>query len=152
MANLAFRNLTRAGMVKLATGQQMADRLAAAGVPVTKLTAAQILESVGGAADLSGLTNAQRTAFTAATPLWFYVLREAELAGGRLTGVGARIVVETIHRAMEGSRSRSCATPPSSPASARRPTASRWPTSCSSPSTATRPSSPRSATEERVAA
>ena len=38
------------------------------------------------------------------TPLWFYVLREAELNGGRLTGVGARIVAETIHRAMEGSR------------------------------------------------
>ncbi len=103
VANLAFRNLTRAGMVKLATGQQMADRLAAAGVPVTKLTAAQILESVGGTADLTGLTGAQKTKFTAATPLWFYVLREAELAGGRLTGVGARIVVETIHRAMEGS-------------------------------------------------
>ena len=58
-ANLAFRNLTRAGMVQLATGQQMADRLIAAGVPVTKLTATQILEGAGGA-DLSGLTNAQR--------------------------------------------------------------------------------------------
>ena len=37
------------------------------------------------------------------TPLWFYVLREAELNGGRLTGVGARIVAETIHSAIEGS-------------------------------------------------
>jgi hypothetical protein len=35
--------------------------------------------------------------------LWFYILREAELNGGRLTGVGARIVAETFHRAMEGS-------------------------------------------------
>ena len=40
----------------------------------------------------------------AETPLWFYVLREAELNDGRLAGVGARIVVETFHRAMEGSR------------------------------------------------
>jgi hypothetical protein len=38
------------------------------------------------------------------TPLWFYVLREAELNGGRLKGVGARIVAETLHRAMEGSQ------------------------------------------------
>ena len=37
------------------------------------------------------------------TPLWFYVLREAELNQGRMTGVGARIVAETFHRAMEGS-------------------------------------------------
>jgi hypothetical protein len=37
------------------------------------------------------------------TPLWFYVLREAELNGGVLNGVGARIVAETFHRAIEGS-------------------------------------------------
>ena len=49
------------------------------------------------------------------TPLWFYILREAELNGGRLTGVGGRIVAEMFHRAMEGSRSRSCATRPGGP-------------------------------------
>jgi hypothetical protein len=38
------------------------------------------------------------------TPLWFYILREAELHGGRLHGVGARIVAETFHRAMQGSQ------------------------------------------------
>ncbi len=37
------------------------------------------------------------------TPLWFYILREAEFNGGKLKGVGARIVAETFHRAMEGS-------------------------------------------------
>ena len=31
------------------------------------------------------------------------MLREAELNGGTLTGVGARIVAETFHRAIEGS-------------------------------------------------
>jgi hypothetical protein len=31
-------------------------------------------------------------------------LREAELNNGKLTGVGARIVAETFHRAMEGSQ------------------------------------------------
>jgi hypothetical protein len=43
------------------------------------------------------------------TPLWVYVLREAELHacdfeddGNRLAGVGARIVAEMIRRAIEG--------------------------------------------------
>ena len=40
------------------------------------------------------------------TPLWFYVLRESEVRrGGGLAGVGARIVAETFHRALEGSAS-----------------------------------------------
>ncbi len=101
-ANLAFRNLVRSGMVRLASGQQMATLLRSSGVPVTTLTKAQIREGSGGAG-LASLTTAQRDAFLADTPLWFYCLREAELNNGELTGVGARIVVETIHRAMEAS-------------------------------------------------
>jgi hypothetical protein len=100
--NLAFRNLARAGMVRLATGQQMAAHLISRGVAVTRLTPTQLVEGDGGAV-LDGLTAAQRQRFVAATPLWFYILREAELNGGRLTGVGGRIVAETFHRAMEGS-------------------------------------------------
>jgi Animal haem peroxidase len=101
--NLAFRNLTRARMVKLATGQQMATFLKNKGVNLTRLTRAQILGGRNGA-DLDLLTNAQRDALLRDTPLWFYVLREAELNGGKLKGVGARIVAETFHRAMEGSQ------------------------------------------------
>lgn len=97
--SLAFRNLTRALMVELATGQQMAKLM-----HITPLTAAEILNGSGGAA-LNGLTQAQKDALTADTPLWFYILREAELKGGRLTGVGGRIVAEVFHRAMEGSQS-----------------------------------------------
>ena len=101
--NLAFRNLTRAKMVRLATGQQMVTFLKNKGVtPLTKLTNAQIRDGNGGA-DLSGLTQPQRAALLQNTPLWFYILREAEFNGGKLKGVGARIVVETFHRAMEGS-------------------------------------------------
>jgi hypothetical protein len=100
--NLAFRNLTRAKMVKLATGQQMATFLKNKGVNVTKLTKAQLRDGKNGA-DLSLLTQSQREDFLRDTPLWFYVLREAEFNGGRLKGVGARIVAETFHRAMEGS-------------------------------------------------
>jgi hypothetical protein len=102
--NLAFRNLTRARMVRLATGQQMVSFLKnSKGItPLQKLTNAQIRDGKGGA-DLSGLTQAQRAALVQNTPLWFYILREAEFNAGRLKGVGARIVAETFHRAMEGS-------------------------------------------------
>ncbi|MBE7187636.1 heme peroxidase family protein [Jatrophihabitans endophyticus] len=96
--NLAFRNLERANMVSLASGQQMAAQFG-----LKALDDDQIVTGSGGA-DLSGLTEAQRAELVAATPLWFYILREAELNGGKLTGVGGRIVVETFHRAMEVSR------------------------------------------------
>jgi hypothetical protein len=96
--NLAFRNLTRANMVRLASGQQMAALL---GVP--PLTEEQLRTGAGGA-NLDGLTDRQRAALVENTPLWFYVLREAEVSGGVLGGVGGRIVAEVFHRAMEGSR------------------------------------------------
>ena len=101
--NLAFRNLTRAVMVKLASGQQMAAKLNGLGVGVTPLTRAGIIQGAGGA-NLDALTKAEKDALAANTPLWFYLLREAELNDGRLTGVGGRIVAETFHRAIEGSR------------------------------------------------
>jgi hypothetical protein len=95
--NLAFRNLVRAQMVRLASGQQMAAEL-----KVDPLTADQILQGRDGAS-LVDLTEQQKTLLVESTPLWFYVLREAELGDGRLTGVGARIVAEVFHRAIEGS-------------------------------------------------
>ena len=62
------------------------------------------MDGNGGAA-LAGLSQAQKDALTADSPLWFYTLREAEVkGGGRLTGVGGRIVAEVFHRAMEGSQ------------------------------------------------
>ena len=100
--NLALRNLLRGKMLRLATGQQMAKLLRSKGVDVATLTRAQIRNGKGGA-ELEELTKAQRDAFLRDTPLWFYVLREAELGGGKLRGVGARLVAETFHRAMEGS-------------------------------------------------
>jgi len=101
--NLAYRNLLRANMVKLATGQQMVTFLKSKGVSVTKLTNAQIRDGSNGA-DLSGLTAAQQNALIANTPLWFYCLRESELNNGKLGGVGSRIVAETFNRAMEGAK------------------------------------------------
>jgi hypothetical protein len=102
-ANLAFRNLARARMVKLATGQQMATFLRGKGVALTPLTRKQLRDGRTGV-EFDGLTKAQAESLLKDTPLWFYVLREAEVNRGRLTGVGARIVAETFHRAIEGSR------------------------------------------------
>jgi hypothetical protein len=102
-ANLAFRNLTRARMVELATGQDMAGLLRRRGVTLTPLTASEILAREGGAR-LAGFTDERARELAADTPLWFYVLREAERNDGKLGGVGARIVAETFHRAIEGSR------------------------------------------------
>lgn len=96
--NLAFRNLTRSGMVRLCSGQQLAEEFG-----VKSLDAGQIITGSGGAS-LDGLNDDQKNSFVQNTPLWFYVLREAEVNGGRLNGVGGRVVAEVFHRAMEGSR------------------------------------------------
>jgi hypothetical protein len=96
--NLAFRNLVRGRMVGLATGQEVAAHIAGLVHGVEALTAGQIL---GG--DLGGLSQDLRDELTAGTPLWFYILREAELNAGKLGAVGGRIVAETFHRAIEGS-------------------------------------------------
>jgi hypothetical protein len=90
-------------MVQLATGQQMVAMLKSRGAPVTALNKDQLRNGNRGAT-LDGLTASQRQAVLEHTPLWFYILREAEFNRGKLTGVGARILAETVHRAMEGSR------------------------------------------------
>ncbi|RKT54312.1 peroxidase family protein [Saccharothrix australiensis] len=96
--NLAFRNLTRANMVKLASGQQMASLF-----NESALTAEQILDGNQGVT-LDSLTDEQRAAVVEHTPLWFYILREAEFHNGLLGPVGGRIVAEVFHRSMEVSR------------------------------------------------
>ena len=96
--NLAFRNLVRANMVELASGQQAAEFLG-----LQPLTAEQIISGTGTGAVLDALGEDERATFAARTPLWFYILREAELNGGRLTGVGGRLVAEVFHRAMQAS-------------------------------------------------
>ena len=102
-SNLAFRNLTRARMLKLASGPQMARFLAeSCGVKLDGLTRRQILKGENGAA-LDELGSERKDALAERTPLWFYILREAECNGGKLNEVGARIVAETFHRAIEAS-------------------------------------------------
>ena len=103
--NLAFRNLTRGHMLKLATGQQMVALMRARGVTLTALTAKQIIDGNRGA-KLSALNPAQRQRVATDTPLWFYALREAEFNAGRLAAVGGRLVGEVVvvtHAIVEGS-------------------------------------------------
>lgn len=57
------------------------------GVSVTMLTKPQIRTGNNGA-ELDGLTQQKRTAVLNKTPLWFYILREAELNNDKLKGVG----------------------------------------------------------------
>lgn len=96
--NLAFRNLARGRMLSLPSGQQMADMFGEA-----PLSASQIIEGNGGTKFDPGL-KVDTGELTRNTPLWFYVLREAEFNDGKLGKVGSRIVAETFHRAMQGSR------------------------------------------------
>lgn len=61
-------------------------------------------QAIAGAMGIPALTPAQLSelapfgvGFEASTPLWYYILKEAELSGGaRLAGVGARIVGEVF--------------------------------------------------------
>jgi hypothetical protein len=90
-------------MLKLATGQQMVGHLNSLGVDVEPLTVTQILDGRGGAR-LASLSDIAKERLVTRTPLWFYLLREAETGNGKLRRVGGRIVAETFHRALEGSR------------------------------------------------
>ncbi len=96
--NLAFRNLVRGRMVRLATGQEMVNAMQDAGIAVQPLTSAEIIGS-----EFTGLSQALKDELVTATPLWFYVLREAGLRGGKMGSIGGRIVAEVFHRAIEGS-------------------------------------------------
>ena len=89
LQHLARRNLLRGFLLSLPTGQAVADAMQMQpltpdelrGDPQSPIYAAV----VGGGFDTS-------------TPLWYYVLREAEVqqAGNRLGSVGSRIVAETL--------------------------------------------------------
>lgn len=94
--NLARRNLRRGWVNNLPTAQGLIAALADAGHPVpVVLTPDQITS--GPIAD-SALPADVKAEFAVKTPLWFYVLKEAELlnGGARLGPLGTRIVAETL--------------------------------------------------------
>lgn len=88
-ASLAFRNLRRGVILGLPSGQDVARAMGLA-----KLTEDEVL---------AGLTPADKTTLRShnlhkATPLWYYILKEAEVkhAGARLGPVGSTIIAETF--------------------------------------------------------
>lgn len=92
-ASLAVRNLLRGRSVGLPSGQAIAEAL---GVP--KLTATQLTTGRHGAL-------LRKHGFQRQTPLWYYILKEAEVlhSGLRLGPVGSRIMAETFVGLVEGS-------------------------------------------------
>lgn len=100
--SLATRNLIRGARLGLPAGQDMAALMAAAGglAGDTPLSPDQIVKTVALAGDkvlLDDNLAIREHEFDVKTPLWYYVLREAERTGGeRLGPVGSRIVIETF--------------------------------------------------------
>jgi len=92
--SLAVRNLKRGATVRLPHGQAVAEAVGA-----TSLTSEQLTSGPEGAV-------VRHHGFDKTTPLWYYILKEAEVqAGGRHLGeVGSRIVVEVFVGLLEGHR------------------------------------------------
>jgi hypothetical protein len=89
-ANLAFRNLRRGVILELPTGQDVAD-VVAGEIGVTPMTSAEIASGADGAV-------AAQLGFDSATPLWYYILKEAQVKGNgeRLGPVGGRLLAEVF--------------------------------------------------------
>ncbi len=94
--HLARRNLRRGWLLNLPLAQTIASSMASAGFQLSRvLTADEIRSGVIADADVP---DAVKDQFVAETPLWFYVLKEAEVINGgrRLGPMGTRIVAETL--------------------------------------------------------
>ena len=89
LQHLARRNLLRGFLLSIPTGQAVAD-----GMQTMPLTPAE-LQGPPGTAIYNAVVGG---GFDTATPLWFYLLREADVQqnGNRLGSVGSRIVAETL--------------------------------------------------------
>lgn len=91
MRNLPIRNLRRGHLLNVPTAQACIASLGVMGVHVAPLTQSQLTAGpTGEALKVAGLEDQ--------TPLWFYVLKEAEQAsdGKRLGPLGSRLVAETL--------------------------------------------------------
>lgn len=95
-SNLAFRNLRRGVQMGLPSGQDVA-KLMSKSVKFAPLTPDEIAQGPDGAV-------AKSLGFDKTTPLWFYILKEAEVRGGgtRLGPVGSRIVAEVFVGLVQG--------------------------------------------------
>jgi len=94
--HLARRNLRRGWILNLPTAQTVGASMTAKGHPPARMLSEA--EIVDGPITASTLPADLKVEFGKATPLWFYVLREAEVinGGARLGPIGSRIVAETL--------------------------------------------------------
>jgi Animal haem peroxidase len=90
---LAVLNLRRGKALQLPTGQAVAERMGVAPLTTQELGLDQL-----------GLSPEHQAALTPDTPLWYYILREAEVRhnGERLGEVGGRIVAEVLLGLLSG--------------------------------------------------
>ena len=97
LRSLPVRNLLRGRVMKLPTGQKVSARIG-----VTSLTPDEVKDK----ADQNRRSVLERTGFDRDTPLWFYILKEAELIheGAQLGPVGSYIVAETFVALMKKSK------------------------------------------------
>jgi len=107
-ASLAERNLLRGLTFSLPTGQYVAEAMSSV-LSTTHPAEFRVL-GPGDLADLAALG----AGLAERTPLWFYILKEAELLGGgtRLGPVGGRIVAEVFIGLLEDDSSSFMATNP----------------------------------------
>jgi hypothetical protein len=92
MRPITVRNLVRGYVLRLPTGQEVANKIG--------LLAEERLspEIIAGSSDAKIAQLLRDSGFDKNTPLWYYILKEAEHFndGGRLGPVGSRIVAETF--------------------------------------------------------
>ena len=90
--SLATLNLLRGKALQLPSGQAVAEAMNETPLPAARLGLGRF-----------GLKAEHRTALELDTPLWYYVLREAEEGGGEQLGpVGGRIIAEMLIGLSEG--------------------------------------------------
>lgn len=88
-ARLAVRNLLRGYLLRIPTGQAVANKLG-----ITPLTPAEIVAAAASDDQAAVLTE---TGFDNRTPLWYYILAEsAHLGGERLGPVGSTLIAEVL--------------------------------------------------------
>jgi hypothetical protein len=90
--SITVRNLLRGFALGLPTGEEVAEQMGEVPLRPYKVARGPHKEVLSS------------PAFKGKTPLWYYILKEAELNGGRLGAVGSRIVAETFVGLIENSR------------------------------------------------
>lgn len=90
LLSLSCRNLLRGRLLSLPHGLQVAEAIVETGLPHETLTLDQLRGGPHG-------QTLEQAGLLETPPLWYYILREAEVNGGEPLGpVGSRIVAETI--------------------------------------------------------